>query len=393
MNRYYNPVHTIEGRGCVKELPGLLAEAGLAEKKKLIIMWDASVEKHPGISALTADQAHCRRICFGASNPTVEQLYALYQETAADAPELVIAVGGGSTLDVGKSLCCLYGMEIGSADELREVIAEKRYQKPQARWIGIPTTAGTGSEVTCWATIWDPEKNAKRSVERQDNYALYALADPDMEAGIPVSLAVSSGLDACAHAVESCWARNTNAVSRALALSAIRMITEHMDALTRNEAQAHDAMACGSMIAGLAFSNTKTTACHSISYPLTMHYQIPHGAAVSMLLAPVFRLNAARAEALYDDSGAADCGAQNAAHMEAFPALLDALGVQDADELEKKVTGWLRAAGFAVRLRDWGAREEELPEIAAQGITKGRADNNPAELNPDIVLEILKSVY
>lgn len=102
------------------------------------------------------------------------------------------------------------------------------------------TTAGTGSEVTCWATIWDPERDAKRSVECRENYAFAALVDPELAAGMPVTLAVSSALDAAAHAVESYWAKGTNAVSRGLALEAIRTIMGHMDGLLAGTMEAHE---------------------------------------------------------------------------------------------------------------------------------------------------------
>lgn len=157
-------------------------------------------------------------------------------------PEVVVAVGGGSILDVGKSLCCLYGTDLPDADSLRRLIEEKSYGHPAARWIGVPTTAGTGSEVTCWATIWDPERDAKRSVECRENYAFAALVDPELAAGMPVTLAVSSALDAAAHAVESYWAKGTNAVSRGLALEAIRTIMGHMDGLLAGTMEAHEAM-------------------------------------------------------------------------------------------------------------------------------------------------------
>ena len=123
----------------------------------------------------------------------------------------------------------------------------------------------------------------------------------------------------------------------------------------------------------MAFSNTKTTACHSISYPLTMHYQIPHGAAVSMLLAPVLRVNAP--------------------HVAELPALLDALGVSDADELEHKVQRYLTRAGLPATLQGWGVREEDLPRLAQLGLTRGRADNNPVEIDPEVVLNILENTY
>lgn len=237
----------------------------------------------------------------------------------------------------------------------------------------MPTTAGTGSEVTCWATIWDPERDAKRSVECRENYAFAALVDPELAAGMPVTLAVSSALDAAAHAVESYWAKGTNAVSRGLALEAIRTIMGHMDGLLAGTMEAHEAMARGSMLAGLAFSNTKTTACHSISYPLTMHCGIPHGAAVSMLLGPVFQLNA-----------------QALARPE---PLLDALGVSSPEELAEKVCGILRRSGQPATLKEWGAQREELPRLARLGMTKGRADNNPVPIEPATILSILEQIY
>ena len=375
MNRYYNPVRTLEGPGCVGQLAGLLEEMRLERRKILLLSWSQSVWDHPAFSGLLngAGGYQVRPLVFQASNPTVEQLYETYQQTRAFEPEVVIAVGGGSILDVGKSLCCLYGKDLQSPDELRDLIREKAYGRPAARWIGIPTTAGTGSETTCWATIWDPRQDAKRSVECQENYAWMALVDPELAAGMPLKLAVSSALDAVAHAVESYWAKGSNCVSRALALEAVHTIMDSMEDLLAGEPAAHDAMARGSMLAGLAFSNTKTTACHSISYPLTMHYGIPHGTAVSMLLGPVFRLNAPA--------------------MERREPLLEALGVSGSDELEKRICDLLHRSGQPAALEEWGVPREDLPHLAQLGMTKGRADNNPVPIDPATILSILESIY
>ena len=375
MNRYYNPVRTIEGAGCVGQLPDVLAGMGLTQKKVLLLVWGETVLEHPAFAALLKNGSgfEIHPLVFQASNPTVGQLYETYQATKSFQPEAVVAVGGGSIMDVGKSLCCLYGKDIESVDALRKLIDDKSYGRPSARWIGIPTTAGTGSETTCWATIWDPERDAKRSVECHENYAWAALVDPELAAGMPMKLAVSSALDAVAHAVESYWARGTNAVSRGLALEAIRTIMGHMDGLLAGTMEAHDAMARGSMLAGLAFSNTKTTACHSISYPLTMHCGIPHGAAVSMLLGPVFRLNAPA--------------------LDQPAPLLDALGVSGADELEGKIRNILYRSGQPATLQEWGAQREDLPHLAQLGMTKGRADNNPLPIDPATILSILEHIY
>ena len=374
MNRYHNPVRTVEGPGCARQLPALLGEMNLERRKILLLVWGQSVLEHPAFVGLLREHAYeVRPLVFQASNPTVEQLYEVYRQTRAFQPEVVIAVGGGSILDVGKSLCCLYGKDLQSPDELRALIQEKAYGHPAARWIGIPTTAGTGSETTCWATIWDPKQDAKRSVECQENYAWAALVDPELAAGMPLKLAVSSALDAVAHAVESYWAKGSNCVSRALALEAVRTIMDGMEDLLAGKPAAHDAMARGSMLAGLAFSNTKTTACHSISYPLTMHYGIPHGTAVSMLLPPVLKLNTP--------------------HVAGMDRMLHALGAADAEELGERVRRFLRRSGQAVSLREWGVKEEDLPHMAQLGMTKGRADNNPVPIDPVTILSILEQIY
>lgn len=375
MNRFYNPVHTVAEAGCFNRLPEILEKMEPDNRRILVLAWSQKALEHVVFSQLQhAEQPFdMRTVVFEASNPTVEQLFQLYQETKDFSPDVIVAIGGGSVMDIGKSLCCLYGKELPDEDALRALIQSKEYGRPAARWIGVPTTAGTGSEVTCWATIWDPCKDAKRSVEHHGNYAYAALVDSQLTEGMPLSLAVSSALDAAAHAIESYWAKGTNCVSRALALQAVRLIMGHLEGLLSGASEARDAMAQGSMLAGLAFSNTKTTACHSISYPLTMHFHIPHGAAVSMLLAPVLQMNAS--------------------FVEGMPELLNALGVTNAGLLKERISSFLLRSGQPAALRDWGVKQEDLPHLAELGLTKGRADNNPAEITPETIKTILESIY
>lgn len=375
MNCYYNPVRTYQGYGSLDQLSHLAQECASLESTILLLVWNESVLEVPEIAKFVANEKyHLVVQRFTASNPELTQLYEMYCQTRMLNVGLVIAIGGGSVLDVGKSLCCLYGREIPSAEALRKMIQSKAYGTPNCRWIGVPTTAGTGSEVTCWATIWDSPNNAKYSVDTPENYAYAAVVDPTLAASMPLKLAVSSALDAVAHATESYWAKASNAASKALALRAIRTVMENIDELLVNNdgRTAHDAMAKGSMLAGLAFSNTRTTACHSISYPLTMQCHIPHGVAVSLLIGPVLELNLPA--------------------IEDVDALLDAFGVNEPYQVRERITAILEAAGHPVRLTQWGASEEMLPELVAHSITKGRADNNPVELTEPVVYNILKSI-
>lgn len=371
LNTYYNPVHTYQGEGCLKLLPELIEQAAPEEGTVLLLLCREELSQD---LEQWMPKNRTRTEVFPHSNPDLEQLFQIYQKTKDWDVRLVVAAGGGSTLDVGKSLCCLYGKEIGSIQELRKLIEEKKYKAPACRWIGVPTTAGTGSEVTCWATIWYPQAGIKYSLDCAKNYAYAAVADPQLLVTMPAGLAVSSALDTVAHAVESYWAKATNMVSKALALSAMEGIMERIDELTGsgNRSQAFQAMSLGSMLAGLAFSNTRTTGCHSISYPLTMGYQIPHGVAVSLLLGPVLKLNQ---EQIPD-----------------LEPLLRALGVSGAEELEERICSILTRAGFPVRLKGWGAKQEDIPDLAAHSITKGRADNNPAQLTEERVTQILNHI-
>lgn len=375
MNCYYHPVHTYQGYGSLNQLPQLAQVCASPETTVLLLVWSESVLEIPEIAEFAAkEKYHLVVQSFTASNPELTQLYEMYVQTRMLNVGLVIAIGGGSVLDVGKSLCCLYGKDISSEEDLRNMIRTKTYGSPACPWIGIPTTAGTGSEVTCWATIWDSPNNAKYSVDTPENYAYAAVVDPALVSSMPLKLAVSSALDAVAHAAESYWAKASNTVSKALALHAIRTIMGSIDILLKDQAneETHDAMAKGSMLAGLAFSNTRTTACHSISYPLTMQCHIPHGVAVSLLLGPVLDLNQPAIEDL--------------------DQLLDAFGVNEPYQVGVRITAILEAAGHPVHLSQWGASEEMLPELVAHSITKGRADNNPVELTETVVYNILKSI-
>lgn len=372
MDAFYNPVRTFCGRGSLTKLPELVSALGA--KRILVIEWSDKVQSLETFSKIAGNTDLVTRFeTFTASNPTVEQLFEVLSSTSEFRPDLIVGVGGGSVMDVAKSLCALYGSACENADALSSAIAGKSFTKRKIPWIGVPTTAGTGSEVTCWATVWDPEHDRKLSVEDHSNYAYAALVDADLSCTLPLGLAVSSALDALCHAVEAYWSKSRNLVSRALALEAVRIVTSNMDSLIEGDMKAHDAMARASMLAGLSFSNTHTTACHSVSYPLTMRYRIPHGVAVAMLLAPVLELNMAS--------------------FDGMDPLMRALNCSTAMELGRKIKDVMKRSGIKSSLREWGASMRDFDDIAPLCLTKGRADNNPAPLTHENIIGILQKAF
>lgn len=374
MNFYYNPVRLHWGEQCLSELKGELES--LQAKKILIIKWsDNALDNQAGKKLYEAvGGCEVMELTFERSNPDIHELFELYEQHKTERPDVIIAVGGGSVLDMAKSLAAILDNQYSSVEELREAIQQKNTGKPECPWIGIPTTAGTGSEVTCWATVWDSEKDAKLSLENKENYAYSAYVDSEFTISMPMNLVVSSALDAVAHATESYWAKAHNMVSEIYALKAISMIMENLEKLVETkEKKYYLAMAEASMLAGRAFSNTKTTACHSISYPLTLGYGIPHGVAVSMLLPSLLQIN-------WEKIGDTE-------------ALLKAYGVKTSVEAGEKVEHLLDMVGISHRLSDWKVKKEQLGTIAEHCFTKGRMENNPVDLSKEDVEKILENIW
>lgn len=377
MNHYYNPVRVYEGTDCLLELNRLVCALPSEQKNILLLTYSETIQDTESYQTILSQlkDFSVRTLCFSVSNPDVSDLYALYRKTKDWNLQLIIAVGGGSVLDTGKSLCCLFGNQIHSVDELRHHITAKEKITPACRWIGVPTTAGTRSEVTCWATIWDEASNCKLSLENPKNYAYAALIDPRLSLTTPLSLKISSALDAVCHAAESYWANGSNPISKSLSLGAIFTLMKNFPDLLHqpNNLDFQEKTALGSVLAGLAFSNTKTTACHSISYPLTLKYGIPHGVAVSLLLAPVMSVNA-------------NVIPQPEQFFAAFQA-------ENAQQAKEKIALILSRAKIPCRLRDWGVPQEDIPELSELCFAKGRMDNNPVVLSRENVIAILNEIF
>ena len=235
-------------------------------------------------------------------NPDVAQLRDTYERfwQAAGDCDAVIAVGGGSAIDTAKAL--IVGTESGGFDELLALLATGKPFVPARSKILIaaPTTAGTGSEVTPWATIWDSASLKKYSLHLACTWPKVAIIDPQLMLTVPAGVTVSTGLDALSHALEAVWNINANPISDTFAISAIEDILECLPLLRRDltNQELRSRMALAALKAGLAFSNTKTALAHSISYEMTLHHGLPHGIACSFTLPLVLGLawgrNAAR---------------------------------------------------------------------------------------------------
>ena len=318
----------------------------------------------------------CRYITDFSSNPTVDELLACLAALDQSPVKRLICIGGGSAIDMGKALCAVSGMGDGASRDyegLCRVIAGKGYAGAEKNMdlIAVPTTAGTGADVTQWATVWDMRGMRKLSVDRPDLAPELSLIVPAFTVDMPPDLTLSTGLDALAQAMESFWAKARNPLSQALAMEAVEYIRVYLP-LALNEPRDvtyRGGMCVGALLSALAFSKTRTTACHSISYPLTMYHGIPHGFAVAVTLEQIAERN-----------------------RRAVPEIETLLGRFGGRE---RFHQWLSEVSKDIqplRLSAMGIEERDLPKLAEGAFTQGRMDNNPVPLLVEDVLSILKEV-
>ena len=291
------------------------------------------------------------------SNPTeaaVRAAAAIYQEQRCDG---LIAVGGGSAIDTAKAL--IVGTESGRFDELLGLLASGKPFVPARckALIAAPTTAGTGSEVTPWATIWDTAAQKKYSLHLECTWPKVAIIDPQLMLTVPAGVTVSTGLDALSHALESIWNVNANPISDTFALSAITDILECLPLLLRDlSSQAlRTRMALAALKAGMAFSNTKTALAHSISYEMTLRHGLPHGIACSFTLPLVLGLAWG--------------------HDQERDQTLQRLFGNDLDKAQRQLRDFLHSLGVKTEFADYGVAAEDAEAIIQYALQGARGKN------------------
>jgi len=354
-HRYHNPVAIRFGADTVEQLPEVLA----GRRAVLVTFPEADslglVERLRGIlgSALLAVEDRIE------PNPDVSYLAGMYERfwrEHADC-ETVVAVGGGSAIDTAKVL--MVGTASGRFDELIALLARgTAFVPPRMKaLIAVPTTAGTGSEVTPWATIWDRAEHKKHSLHLKETWPESAIVDPQLMLTLPDAVTVQSGLDALSHALESIWNVNANPVSDTFAVAAAREVLATLPALMRNprDLALRSRMALAALKAGLAFSNTKTALAHSISYEMTLRFGLPHGIACSFTLPMVL------ARAVGIDPGR--------------DAVLASIFDGDLTGAPAKLTAFLRKLGVETEFGAYGVSENDSRAMVLHALDGVRGKN------------------
>jgi alcohol dehydrogenase len=319
------------------------------------------------------------------ADPPEAVVLAAVEQAKAENIDGVVGLGGGSSMDVAKLIAVLSI----STQPLKEMYGINNVQGARLPLIQIPTTAGTGSEVTPISIITTGETTKLGVVSKQLLPDL-AILDAELTLGLPPAVTAATGIDAMVHAIEAFTTKHKkNLYSDMLARQALQLMSANLrDAVLGTEKnavkylQAREAMLIGAMMAGQAFANAPVAAVHAMAYPLGGYYHIPHGLSNSLVLPPVLRFNASHAAPLYAELlpslGASPSG-NVAKDCEAFIAQLEQL-IDDV--------------GLPTRLRDLNVTEDALPMLAADVMLQQRLlINNPRELVEADALAIYRQVY
>ncbi len=371
----------IVGNGAIQQLPEVVASLG----KKALIVTDPGLVKAgicAGIEAVLSQQG----IEFDVfdrvePDPRIEIVFDCVETTKQTHADVLIGLGGGSSMDIAKVAAIL----VTHSDDISTYFGIGNIPSPGLPTIMIPTTSGTGSEVTPIAVLSDKKEQLKKGIVSDYLFTRAAVVDPELTYGLPPYITAFTGMDALTHAIEAYTNKHAHPFIDTFALESVRLIGQSLlTAVTDGtHQQARYEMALGSLYGGLCLGSVNTAAVHALAYPLGGTFDIPHGVANSLLLPYVMKFNVpANTEKYAAVAQALGCDISSKTPQEA--ALM---AVSKVEELSK-------ACGIVSRMSELNIPESAIPEMAVAAMKVTRLlNNNPREVTVQDAEAIYRQAY
>lgn len=370
------------GVGSVQQLGQKLKNYNV---QKLLLVVDQGFAKHGPLSKITDALAKegIEFLIFDEVEPeprveTADKCGSLAKEGKFD---FIIGVGGGSAMDTAKAAAILATNE-GRAQDYQGLNKVPRPGIPKGM---IPTTAGTGSEVTFTAVFINEEEKKKAGINSPFLFPEMALLDPELTLSLPPAVTAYTGMDALAHAIESFTSLQANPLSEMFSLEAARKIMKNLRSAVENgqDINARSEMLMGSLLAGIGLANAGVTAVHSLSYPLGGSFRVPHGVGNGLLLPAVMEYNAFSCPERFARLAEAMCiETRGLSVMEAALRVVEAIK-KLAQDIE-----------VPLRLSDLGIPKSALPWMAEEALKVVRPlENNPRPISKEDALRIYEAVF
>lgn len=351
-------------RALVVSDPGVVA-AGHAER-------GIAALKRAGIEAHLFNGVH--------ENPTTDDVAAGVKVARRHEPELLVGLGGGSSMDCAKGINFVYS----NSGEMKDYWGVGKALRPMLPMIAIPTTAGTGSETQSFALISEAKTHVKMACGDKKAAPRIALLDPELTVTQPPRVTALTGIDALSHALETFVTARRNPVSLAFSREAWRLIGGNLARVLEapDDIKARGSMLLGASFAGLAIENSMLGAAHALANPLTTVFDVPHGQAVGVMLPHVIRFNSTVAEHQYLDL------ISEASNGSPLPRASEGI-----EGLAEFVSRMLSLAGLSTSLRALRVDPLQLPQLAAQASKQWTATFNPRPVTEEVLFGLYQQAY
>ncbi|MFX1279856.1 MAG: phosphonoacetaldehyde reductase [Promethearchaeota archaeon] len=372
------------GVGSIQNLQRILKS--INSKRVFFITGNSSLEK-PNIKKVKSIiRKECEIYHFDeiSSIPSIEGVKIALNSFRKSNSDVIVAMGGGSVLDIGKSVSIFSTNKGNIEDYLFKKIS---FRKKGIPLILIPSTAGTGSEATHFAVIFK-EKTKYSLADEKFMRADYIIVDPELTYSLPKRITAYTGMDAFCQGIESFWNINSTDESKEYAKKAIRLIMNNIEkAVNSPDEESRYNMAIGANYAGKAINITKTTAAHAISYPITSYFNVPHGLAVALTISSMIFFNAGvNKNDVLDPRG-----------LEYVKKIMDEvkllIGARTFIEAQEIVNNLIKKIGLELKLSELGiSSQSDLEIIVKNGFNPERVKNNPRLLTEPQLREILEGI-
>ncbi len=373
---FHMPVKLYFGPGEIKNLTRILSHD--LKVKNPVIVTDKGIAASGLLEVVTRMLPGARVFDTIEANPKSDTINAIARELRQIKPDLVIGLGGGSPLDAGKALALL----ATNPGQIEAFEGREKYINDPLPFLAIPTTCGTGSEVTWVSVITDVTRKFKMSIKGPKLYPAVSIVDPDLIKTLPKSIIASTGLDALTHAVEAYLSKPATLITDTNALQAVQLILGAVEGaftdIEKNHRDREDLM-YGSTIAGFAFGNSDVTAVHCISESIGALYDVPHGVANSIFLPHVLAYNLPACEEKMADL----------ARKNGFMASEDRAAAQ---LFISHITALSKRLEIPV-FKDLNIGRDQFETIADMSFSNNSNPSNPRSLDQKDYLKILENAF
>lgn len=374
-------IRVVAGAGKIDELGTLANELGF---RRTLVVADSGLVRAGHLdharAVLQAARIHTIEFSDFGPNPDADMLEAGRRVAAPQQIDSIVGLGGGSSLDCAKGINFL----LTQGGTIHDFQGYGKAARPMLPMIGVPTTAGTGSEAQSFAIISDPRTHKKMACGDPKAACRAVILDPQLTLTQPPAVTAAAGYDALSHAVESFVCTKRNGDSQKMALQAWTLLDANYERVLESPAdlEARAAMQLGAFYAGTAIERSMLGATHACANPLTAKYGTTHGDAIAILLPHVIRWNSTAAGALYAELVNASSSMSASASVPAA-----------ADVLAARVFALARAGGLMSTLRDAGAVRSDLKDLAAEAGEQWTGTFNPRPFDADGALEIYTCAF